>query len=81
MIHDRVTSVLNLARVELGKIDPKTTHTSVQNETLRLMLNTLIELGTPQQHHKIEAEAKKTVEGMIVPPILDERPGGAGGWI
>jgi hypothetical protein len=81
MIHDRVTSTLSLARVVLGTIDPKTTHTPVQNESLKLLLNTLIELGTPVQHQKIAAEAKKTVEGMIAPPVLDERRGGGGGWI
>ena len=82
MIHDRVTSTLNLARVVLGTIDPKTTHTPVQNESLKLLLNTLIELGTPQQHQKIAAEAKRTVEGMILPPILADNPKrGGGGWI
>jgi hypothetical protein len=81
VIHDRVTSTLSLARVVLGAIDPKATHTSVQNETLKLLLNTLIELGTPAQHMKIAAEAKKTVEGMIAPPILDERSGNRDGWI
>lgn len=79
MIHDRVTSTLNLARVVLGTIDSKTTHTPVQNESLKLLLNTLIELGTPAQHQKIAAEAKKTVEGMITPPILDDRK--SGGWV
>jgi hypothetical protein len=79
VIHDRVTSTLSLARVVLGTIDPKTTHTSVQNASLKLLLETLIELGVPAQHQKIAAEAKKTVEGMIMPSILTED--GGGGWV
>ena len=78
MIHDQVASTLSLARVVLGCIDPKTTYTSVQNESLKLLLNTLIELGAPAIHQKIAGEGMKTVEGMIAPALLDERKTG---WV
>ena len=79
MIHDVVTSTMNLARVVRGTIDPRTTHTPVQNETLKLIIDTLIDLGTPAQHQKIAAESRKTVESLIMSPILDDRD--RKGWL
>jgi hypothetical protein len=78
LIHDRVASTWSLARVVLGSIYPKTTHTPVQNESLKLIINTLVELGTPAIHQKIASEGVKTVEGMIAPAMLDERKTG---WV
>ena len=72
MIHDHITSTMNMAKVLRDSIDPKTTHTSVRNETLKLLIETIIELGTPNQHIKLDRETKRTVEGMIAPPIIED---------
>lgn len=81
-LHDQTASVLALARVIRDGIDPATTHTSVQNESLKLLIATLIECAQPDVHRKLDSEAAKTVAGMIAPPILDDRKeGGNGRWI
>ena len=81
-LHDQVASVLALARVIRDGIDPKTTHTPVQNESLKLLIATLIEAAQPGVHKKLDADAAKSVAAMMAPPILDERKGGNGGrWI
>ncbi len=80
-VHDHISSVLSLARVVLGGIDPSTTHTSVQNESLRLLINTLLEVSQPGHQRKMAEDAKRTVAGMIAPQINDDRTGGAGGWL
>ena len=72
MIHDHITSTMNMAKVLRDSIDPKTTHTSVRNETLKLLIETIIELGTPNQHIKLDRETKRTVEGMIAPTIIED---------
>ena len=79
-LHDQTASVLALARNVRDSIDPATTHTPVQNESLKLLLNTLIEIGQPGQHRKLAEAAAKTVASMIAPPILTEG-GKRDGWI
>jgi hypothetical protein len=80
-LHDHVSSVLALARNVRDSIDPSKTHTLVQNESLKLLMNTLIELGTPGQNKKLAESAAKTVAGMIAPPILNNSEVKRDGWI
>ena len=80
-IHDHIASVLALARTVRDGIDTLRTHTLVQNETLKLLLDTLIEVGQPGRHQKVSESAAKTVASMIAPPILDDRGGKRDGWI
>ncbi len=80
-LHDHVASVLSLARTVRDSIDTSKTHTFVQNESLKLLLDTLIEIGQPGRT-KLSEAAAKTVAGMIAPPILDDRGGKKrDGWI
>jgi hypothetical protein len=79
-LHDQTASVLALARNVRDSIDTTRTHTLVQNESLKLLIDTLIELGQPSRHAKIADAAAKTVASMIAPPILDESRG-KNGWI
>ena len=80
-LHDHVSSILALARNVRDGIDTSRTHTLVQNESLKLLMDTLIELGTPGQHKKLADAASKTVAGMIAPPILNDSGGKPNGWI
>jgi hypothetical protein len=72
-IHNQTSSIVNLARVVREGIDSRNVTTSVQTETLKLLLDTLIELGEPNHHAKVGDTARRTVESMIAPPILDPR--------
>ena len=51
--------------------------TPVQTHTLRLILDTLIDLATPvRPNQDLQEKARKTVSGVITPPILDNRSSG-----
>jgi hypothetical protein len=63
-IHDRTASVLALARNILGGIDKSRLETPVQTESLRLLLETLIELGTPTVVAKVQDGAMRSVMGL-----------------
>lgn len=78
-LHDTTASTLALARNVRDSIDTSRTHTLVQNETLKLLIDTLIELGQPGRHAKLAEAAAKTVASMIPPPILDGAK--RDGWI
>ncbi len=80
-LHDHTSSVLSLARTIRDGIDDSRTHTLVQNESLRLLISTLIEVSRPGHQRKMAEDAKRTVAGMIAPAINDDRTGGAGGWL
>ena len=80
VLHDRVASTLSLARTVLSGIDPGQDMTLVRTASLKLLLETLIELGEPSLHQKTADTAKRTVEGMIAPKLIE---GGqsAGRWL
>lgn len=63
-IHDRTASVLSLARNILSGLDKSRLETPVQTESLRLLLTTLIELGTPPTVQKVADGANRTVMGL-----------------
>ena len=63
MIHDQTASVLALARNVLSGVDRSKIETSVQTATLILLIETLIDIGTPSAHTKMAAQAGRTVLG------------------
>jgi hypothetical protein len=65
-IHDTVASTVNLAKSWLFTLDRSKIETAVPTETLRLWLETLIDLGTPSTDHAIADAAARTVMGMTV---------------
>jgi hypothetical protein len=73
MIHNRISSISNLARTVRDGIVPGSLTTLVQTETLKLLLETLIELAEPAHHAKFADAAARTVASQIAPSILDQR--------
>ncbi len=65
-IHDRLASTVNLAKSWLMTLDARQVETQVPTETLRLWLNTLVEIATPAQTRDLGDEAKKTVMSAMV---------------
>lgn len=65
-IHDRTASTVNLAKSWLFTLDRSKIDTAVPTETLRLWLETLIDLGTPSSAHEVGDSAARTVMGMTV---------------
>ena len=59
MIHDQTASILALARNVLSGVDPSQIETRVNTASLKLLLETLIALGTPA--HVISDSAPRTV--------------------
>jgi len=48
-IHDQTASVISLARVTLSGVDARQENTSIKTAALILLLEKLIELGSPNQ--------------------------------
>lgn len=63
MIHNQTASVMSLARTVLQGVDPKQTEARVSSATLILLLETLIDLGTPAHQMKASDQAQRTVAG------------------
>ena len=61
MIHDRVASAVQLAKGRLFDLDPKAEFVTIEAKTFRLLLETLIEVGTPARTHKIDDATVKNV--------------------
>ena len=61
MVHDRVASIVSLARTVLMGIDPAKAETSVPTPTLVLLVQTLIDVGQPNAHAKVADGANKSV--------------------
>ena len=59
MIHDQTASILSLARNVLSGVDPGQLETRVNTASLKLLLETLIALGTPA--HVVSDSAPRTV--------------------
>lgn len=66
MLHDRTASTVALARNILMGVDKEKLETPVQTHTLILLLETLIDLGTPGVFGKISDGAAKTVAASMV---------------
>jgi hypothetical protein len=65
MIHDKTASTLSLARNILGGIDRSHLETSIQTASLVLLLETLIDLGTPSINVKMADAQERTVMGAM----------------
>lgn len=63
MIHDRTASVVSLARTVLAGLDQSRLETPVQTSILKLLLETLVDLGAPAHHHRMAENNAKTVMG------------------
>ena len=63
MIHDRTASVVSLARTVLAGLDQSRLETPVQTSTLKLLLETLVDLGAAAHHHRMAENNAKTVMG------------------
>ena len=82
VLHDRTASVLSLARNVLAGLDLASDQTSIRTASLELLLKTLVELGEPVSHVKVADQAKRSVESMIAPKLLEDQRGGTGGgWL
>lgn len=79
MIHNQVASVLALARNMRDGIDPSKVTTPVQTASLRLVIDTLLELGQPEHHAKHNEAAQRTVAEMIAQRAPDAKVG-VNGW-
>ena len=66
MIHNHNASLLALARTVLSGVDRSKIETPVQTATLVLLLETLVELGTPVVNDKLETQAQRTVVGHLM---------------
>ena len=64
MVHDQTASILSLARVMLAGIDVRQENTTVKSAALVLVLNTLLELGAPNQNTRV-AEASGNVKSIM----------------
>lgn len=58
---DRTATTVNLAKSILFGLDRKSLETPVQTQTLILLLDTLIDLGTPSVGQKVGDGAMRTV--------------------
>ena len=65
MIHDHTATVLSLARTTLQGVDPRKDQTIVRTASLVLLLQTLIDLGTPAHHDKTADAQMRSVMGTI----------------
>jgi hypothetical protein len=81
VLHDRTASVLSLARNVLAGLDLTQDQTSIRTASLELLLKTLIELGEPPAHVKVADQAKRSVESMIAPKLIEDQRGTGGGWL
>lgn len=65
-MHDRIGSVVNLAKARLLALDRAAIDTTLPTATLELLLNTLIDLGTPAAAQKTGDDAARSVMGVAV---------------
>jgi hypothetical protein len=76
-VHNQVASVANLARAQLLALDRAAINTSIQTQTLVLLLTTLIDLATPTQDQSIADSAHRTVlgHGVAISEAMKARDG------
>ena len=63
MIHNQTASVVSLARTVLQGVDSHAVETKVSTATLKLLLETLIELGAPA--YQAQAAEPRTVASQM----------------
>ena len=66
MIHNEIASNVSLAKSILFGLDRSKLETSVPTATLVLLLNALIELGTPSADQKVNDGAIRAIMGHVV---------------
>lgn len=64
-VHDRTASVLSLARVALADIDQRQENTTINTARLVLLLETLIEIGSPNQNARVSEATNKEVSSLM----------------
>jgi hypothetical protein len=64
-VHNVTASMVNLARAQLQGVDKASITTTIQTQTLILLLETLIDLGTPAAVSTLEDSAKRTIMGHV----------------
>jgi hypothetical protein len=65
MIHDETASIVALARNIAGGLDPSREMTPVRTATLKLLLDTLIDLGAPPFQARRADDASRSVAGLV----------------
>jgi hypothetical protein len=65
MLHDRIASAVQLARMRLSELDKSAPETTVATPTYRLLLETLIELGSSPANQKLADAAARAVMGRV----------------
>jgi hypothetical protein len=74
-VHDQTASILSLARVTLSGIDARKEDTTVKSATLILLLEKLIELGSPNQTIRVSETNNHVHSLMATFNSLQERNG------
>lgn len=64
-IHNQTASVVNLARVRLGEIDLSREFHSIRSDTLKLLLETLIDLGAPEQNMRVAETSTRNITTLM----------------
>ena len=64
-IHDKTASVLALARVALADIDRRQENTTINTARLTLLLETLIEIGSPNQNARVTEASNNEVRSLM----------------
>ena len=65
MIHDHTASIVSLARATLQGVDPLQEFSSVRTATFVLLLQTLVDLGSPVMEGKVADSAARSVAGTL----------------
>jgi hypothetical protein len=64
-LHNQTASVVNLARVRLGEIDLSREYHSIRSDTLKLLLETLIDLGTPDENVRVAEHGQRSITSLM----------------
>ena len=64
-IHDQTASVVALARVALADIDFRQENTTINTARLKLLLETLIEVGSPNQNIRVAEASNNEVRSLM----------------
>jgi len=65
MIHNQLASTMALARTILSGLDERNEQSSVRTATLILLLETLIDLGAPNQNQRVAEGARTNVKSIM----------------
>ena len=74
-VHDQTASIISLARVMLSGVDARQENTAVKSASLILLLEKLIELGSPTQTVRVSETNNHVHSLMATFNSLQERNG------